>query len=265
MNNTFNINRFGLLLKRQWLDFGKIYLISFGVLVGILIFFYAITLNGEALKHISTNTLNFRYPLFLITGFIFISVIASSYFANLGQKSKAIAIILIPASTTEKFLVAIFYTLFITVATYLLCFYLVDLAFISSIRKTHSLTSSYTDYLGKKVVVDNIAYFSSTETVKGFYKFYYVPLLINSVFLLGSIFFQNFHYVKTSISVMALQALWVASTILIMQKITQNTVWVGSQYWQNDENVFFVMGLVGLFLTFAFWFISFIRLKEKEV
>jgi hypothetical protein len=23
MNNTFNINRFGLLLKRQWLDFGK--------------------------------------------------------------------------------------------------------------------------------------------------------------------------------------------------------------------------------------------------
>ncbi|WP_316844605.1 hypothetical protein [Pedobacter psychrodurus] len=264
MNNTFNINRFGLLLKRQWLDFGKIYLISFGVLIGILTLFYSISLTENSLKYISSNTLNFRYPLFLITGFLFVSIIANSYFMHLGQKPKAIINILIPASSVEKFLCAIFYTLIIGIPSYLLCFYLTDLVFVSSVRATHNLTTSYTDYQGKKVVIDNLAYFFSTKTVKDFYPFYYVPLLINGVFLLGSIFFQSFHYVKTAISLMAFGVLWVASTLFVMQKLTNNTVWVGNHYWQDEKNIFFLMSLIGILLTLAFWFISFIRLKEKE-
>lgn len=264
MNNTFNINRFGLLLKRQWLDFGKIYLISFGVLIGILALFYSISLTDESLKHLSSNSLNFRYPLFLITGFLFASIIANSYFMHLGQKPKAIINILIPASSTEKFLGAIFYTLIVAIPSYLLCFYVIDLAFISSVRATNTLTSSYIDYQGKKVVIDNLAYFFSTETVKDFYPFYYVPLLINGVFLLGSIFFKSFHYVRTAISVMAFGVLWVASIIFIMNRLNDNTVWVGGPYWQDDNHVFFVMSLMGIFLTLAFWLISFIRLKEKE-
>jgi hypothetical protein len=264
MNNTFNINRFGLLLKRQWLDFGKIYLISFGVLIGVLTLFYAINLTDDRLKYLTSGTLNFRYPLFLITGFLFTSIIANSYFMDLGQKPKTIINILVPASRIEKFLSAIFYTLIIAVPTYLLCFYLVDLAFVSSVRATHTLTSSYTDYQGKKVIIDNVAYFFSTKTVKEFYQFYYVPFLINAVFLLGSIFFQNFHYIKTAISVMAFVVLWVASIIFIMNKLTNNTVWVGGPYWQDDNHIFFVMSLMGIFLTLAFWLISFIRLKEKE-
>jgi len=264
MNNTFNINRFGLLLKRQWLDFGKIYLISFGVLIGVLVLFYNISLTDNNLKYLSSNTLNFRFPLFLITGFLFVSIIASSYFMHLGQKPKAIINILVPASNIEKFLCAIFYTLIIGIPSYLLCFYLIDLSFISSVRATHTLTGSYTDYQGKKVIIDYLTYFFSTGTVKDFYQFYYVPLLINSVFLLGSIFFQNFHYIKTAISIMVFGVLWVTSTIFILQKLTNNTVWVGNHYWQDESNIFFIMSLVGILLTLAFWFISFIRLKEKE-
>ena len=40
MNNTFNIQRLGLLLKRQWLEFGKIYLITVAVALGVIITFY---------------------------------------------------------------------------------------------------------------------------------------------------------------------------------------------------------------------------------
>ncbi|WP_426327109.1 hypothetical protein [Pedobacter sp. R-06] len=264
MNNTFNINRFGLLLKRQWLDFGKIYLISFGVLIGILALFYSISLTDNSLKNLSSNTLNFRYPLFLITGFLFASIIANSYFMHLGQNPKAVINILIPASSTEKFLSAIFYTVIIAIPSYLLCFYVIDLAFVSSVRTTHTLITSYNDYQGKKVVIDNLAYFFSTETVRDFYPFYYVPLLINGVFLLGSIFFKSFHYVKTAISLMAFGVLWVASTIFVMKELTNNTVWVGNHYWQDEKNIVFLMSLIGILLTLAFWFISFIRLKEKE-
>ncbi len=264
MNNTFNINRFGLLLKRQWLEFGKIYLISFGVLIGVLALFYSISLTDHNLQYLSSRTLSFRLPLFLITGFLFVSIVANSYFMHLGQKPKAIINILVPASNIEKFLCAIFYTLIIGIPSYLFCFYLIDLSFISSIRATHSLTESYTDYQGKKVVVDYLTYFFSTGNIKEAYQFYYVPLLINSVFLLGSIFFQNFHYIKTAITIMVFGVLWVTSTIFVMQKLTNNTVWVGSHYWQDERNIFFTMSLVCILLTLAFWFISFIRLKEKE-
>ena len=264
MNNTFNINRFGLLLKRQWLDFGKIYLISFGVLIGALTLFYAINLTEDNLKQFSSNTLNFRYPLFLITGFLFMSIISSGYFMHLGQKPKAIISILIPASGTEKFLTAIFYTVIISIPSYLLCFYLIDLAFVSSIRETHTLTSSYTNYQGKNVIIDNVAYFFATETVSEFYPFCYVPLLVNSVFLLGSIFFQNFHYVKTAISAMLFIVVWVTSIIYIMNKLTESTVWVGNQYLQSKGFSEILMAAVGIFLILVFWFISFLRLKEKE-
>lgn len=264
MNNTFNINRFGLLLKRQWLDFGKIYLISFGVLIGILALIYSISLTDDKLKHLSYDTLNFRYPLFLITGLLFVSIIANSYFMHLGQKPKAIINILIPASSIEKFSCSIFYTVIVAIPSYLLCFYLTDLIFVSSVRSTHTLVSSYNDYYGKKVVIDNLAYFFSTTTVKQFYQYYYVPFLINAVFLLGSIFFQSFHYIKTAISVMAFGIFWVTSTIFVLKKLTNNTVWVGSHYWQDEKNIFFLISLIGILLTLAFWFISFIRLKEKE-
>ncbi|RZL46113.1 MAG: hypothetical protein EOO93_26330, partial [Pedobacter sp.] len=50
MNNTFNINRFGLLLRRQWLDFGKIYLIILVVIIGVIIGFYA-WYTPSPLKH----------------------------------------------------------------------------------------------------------------------------------------------------------------------------------------------------------------------
>jgi hypothetical protein len=90
MNNTFNINRFGLLVKRQWLDFGKIYLISLIVIAGILTGFYIFNIP-TALRNNRINddgyfNMGFRIPLFLIMGFIFISVVSSSYFSCFGQK-----------------------------------------------------------------------------------------------------------------------------------------------------------------------------------
>ena len=87
MNNTFNIQRLGLLLKRQWLEFGKIYLITLAVALGVIITFYGFSTWSIIAEDrpFSPWALNFREPFFLIFGFLFITVIASSYFAHLGQ------------------------------------------------------------------------------------------------------------------------------------------------------------------------------------
>ena len=87
MNNTFSIQRFGLLLKRQWLEFGKIYLISLVVVLGVLLTFYGFQYYSIThFEHFenrsySRNPLIFRIPLFLVTGLIFITIMASTYFA----------------------------------------------------------------------------------------------------------------------------------------------------------------------------------------
>ncbi|RZL44582.1 MAG: hypothetical protein EOO93_27790, partial [Pedobacter sp.] len=134
MNNTFNINRFGLLLKRQWLDFGKVYLISLLVVVGALVGFYFYYIPSpfkeNNFDYDGNLDMRFRYPIYLILGFLFISIVASSYFSLLGQKSRAILELMTPASTFEKFLSGVFYTTLVSFASYIILFYLIDLSFV---------------------------------------------------------------------------------------------------------------------------------------
>lgn len=270
MNNTFNINRFGLLLKRQWLDFGKIYLISLVVLLGILVGFYSYSipspLKNNNFDYDGDLDMRFRYPLFLILGFVFISIVASSYFNILGQKSRAILELMTPASTFEKFLGGIFYTAILSLATYLILFYLVDLPFVKYINAHLSEFKMSGAKASLPKPVESIsAQIVNDENYRNYLlHFITVPFLITSIFLVGSIYFNRFHYIKTAISVMVFGVLWVTSTIFVMRRLTSNTVWVGNYYWQDESNILFIMSLMGILLTLAFWLISFIRLKEKE-
>jgi hypothetical protein len=59
---------FGL-IRRQWIGFGRIYLMSIGIIAGVIFGFYAVNL-GSNYDDIKKNTvyslLNFRAPLFCI-------------------------------------------------------------------------------------------------------------------------------------------------------------------------------------------------------
>jgi hypothetical protein len=260
MNNTFNPQRFGLLLKRQWLEFGKIYLVSLVVALGVIIAFYGFALWPyliQTLKEPFDFRLNFREPLFFIFGFIFISIIASNHFAHLGQKPKAIIDLLIPASTFEKFLTGIFFTSILTYVSFILLFYLTDLAFITKLK------GLYADDL------TNLEYFFPKNNPNVFLPLYIAPFFVTSLFLLGSIYFNKFHYIKTAISVMIFSGILSAilfktgaflfeGKILIqeenrnMNHMSQNTAeWLGL--------------LLLVVLTGIFWSITYVRLKEKEV
>ena len=180
MNNTFNIQRFGLLLKRQWLEFGKIYLISLAVVLGIFLTFYGynaylFSFYGQLADHYENSYLFFREPLFIVLGLLFVTVIASSYFAHLGQKPKAIIDLMIPASTFEKFLTGVFFTSILTSASFLLLFYLTDLAFVMNIKA--------------KMPAEQ--YFFVKNNPNAFKPIYLIPFFVSSVFLLGSIYFST--------------------------------------------------------------------------
>ena len=259
MNNTFNIQRFGLLLKRQWLEFGKIYLVTLGVALGVIITFYGFATYGFITGDgpFNERSLGFREPLFLIFGFLFITVVASSYFSNLGQKPKAIIDLMIPASTFEKFLTGLFFTAILSTLSYVVIFYLTDLAF----------TAKISDLVQDKNQVLPFFEKNSEESFKSL--FLIIPFFVTSVFLLGSIYFNKFHYIKTAISVMIF--LGVISSILFK---TGEWLFAGKiringgnrsldQITQSTAEMLGALAILAL--TLVIWSITYIRLKEKQV
>ena len=259
MNNTFNPQRFGLLLKRQWLEFGKIYLVSLLVALGVIIVFYGFALWKEltGADRFTDRDLNFREPLFLIFGFIFISISTSNYFAHLGQKPKAIIDLLIPASTFEKFLTGIFFTSILTYVSFILLFYLTDLAFIAKLK------GLYADDL------TNLEYFFPKNNPNVFLPLYIAPFFVTSLFLLGSIYFNKFHYIKTAISVMIFSGILSAILFKTGAFLFEGKIMIQEENRNMNHLSQSTAEWLGLLLlavlTLIFWSITYVRLKEKEV
>ncbi|MGY4386530.1 hypothetical protein ACVWYN_003585 [Pedobacter sp. UYP24] len=273
MNNTFNIQRFGLLLKRQWLEFGRIYLITLGVAFGVIATFYTIAI-WPSFKEVPSYDirLNFREPLFLIFGFLFISVIASNYFAHFGQKAKTVIDLLIPASTFEKFVAAIFFTAILAVASYVAIFYLTDLGFVTKLRTIYSsiaTSTSFDDSRGKFTVVkDNVDYFFNANRENLYPQLLVLPFFVTSVFLLGSIYFNKFHYIKTAISVMIFSGIWgyiVINTIEFLARGRHNKQDSVFSHGPDKDLALWLFALFISVLTMIFCVITYVRLKEKEV
>ncbi|MFA6277749.1 MAG: hypothetical protein WC622_13425 [Pedobacter sp.] len=276
MNNTFNIQRFGLLLKRQWLEFGKIYLITLAVALGVIVTFYSFSLWGyiTEVKPFHERSLQFREPLFLIFGFLFITVIASNYFAHLGQKPKAIIDLMIPASTFEKFLTGIIFTTILSTVSFIVIFYLTDLAFLAKLKSIYDVnttSSSYTDVDGNIVtnVTDNLAYFflKNDSGNDKFLPIYYAPFFVTSVFLLGSVYFNKFHYIKTAISVMVFSGIWTAIIIKSGKLLFDDRSPINqtTRNFSGRDSAEIWLTLLLVVLTLIFWSLTYVRLKEKEV
>lgn len=268
MNNTFNINRFGRLLKRQWLDFGKIYLISLLVIAGVLVASYSFNTNvPKRIQYLDAQNyfnMNFRIPVFLIVGMLFISIVASTYFAYLGQKSKAIMDLLIPASVFEKFLAGIFYTAFVSVFSYLVIFYVTDVGYTayinSEIDALKAASSTTLEVKGARTFLTEVA--PSQEV---FNYFFAMPFLLTSIYLLGSIYFNRFHYIKTTVSVMIFSGVAMYIINEIADLITHNMVMVNHSYRNDKSDMLIIFLLITILLTLVFWTIAYVRLKEKEV
>jgi len=269
MSNLFNSTRFFGLIRRQWIGFGRIYLMAIGIIAGVIFGFYAVNF-GPNYDDIEKNTvyslLNFRAPLFCILGLFFVTVISSSYFADLGKKTRAIFELMIPASQLEKFLVSLFYTVVVSIGSYLLVFYLIDLAFVSYLRSFGSVVVNEMQPSGETVSVDLWQYFFKVKYPDPAYYFYFLPILLNAIFLLGGIVYQNYQYVKTAISLVLYCVVWTCLFVYLMKTQTQDTVGtMDNNYWSDSNHIFALISAVGVLLTIVFWGVAFLRLKEKEI
>ena len=257
-SQQFNLSRFSLLLKLYWAEHGKSYLISLGLIVGIMASLMAAIVGTS-----QYNDLLFILHAVAMFGGVMLggSLFTSTAFAAYASADKGIAAIMLPASQIEKFVSILLPTLLFAVVVfavgYGLHYGLVDLA-------NDGLLST-----SKK-------YQPAPPFVMHFFAFSY--LLLQGAVFLGSLYFTKNAFIKTLGIVLLITSLAFVFNLFLAYQFTGQPrsvmafpflpwdVFLDQRY--QVQYPASVSNLIKMFLslvTVAFGYITYVRLKEKEI
>ena len=190
MNNTFYFNRFSLLVKRQWVENKKLFLMaSFGI-VGILVILNALIMRWQS----GTTSEIPRYIFFILSLFLTGSIFANYVFKDISDKNSSTSFLLVPASHFEKFMTGVLYAFVIFPIVFLSLHYVVDFGFVSignSIKDNLKVSGVknlqlYSFIFGSKDIKEELG------EIIGYW------LVIQAFILMGAAQFEGRSYIKTA-------------------------------------------------------------------
>jgi len=194
MNQFFNFHRSSLLVAKHWADNKKRYLLSVLAFIGLLIGWFTFTILidpsfpvGQGLQIVT-----YFFSLFTVGSFY-----ASQYFRELGSRSRGINFLLVPASGFEKVLCSLIYTVILFFIVFTAAFYLVDVLMVWIAQSLVSDIPYPADQRGVLNVFEAAKIHTSPKTIVNALWIYFT---IQSVFLLGSVYFEKYSFIKTIIS-----------------------------------------------------------------
>lgn len=172
MNQSFNLARFGRLLRKHTAEYFMSYALGAGVLLGgMLAVMGFLAYVGGGLSHDQQEIL---FTLFLLAaGTFFATTVLTEY----GTGSRAALALMLPASQLEKYLIAWVFSLPIFLAIFVADFYLVDWLMISLSREPDTVASVF-----------------HTEMMASLGGIF---LVVHGIALLGSISFRRQQFIKT--------------------------------------------------------------------
>ncbi len=260
MKQVFDIRRFIQLVKLDSTERGKNYILMAGLLTGLLL---ALLLPIVVVHSYNTVLLLFHaLALFMVVMFGG-SLFTSTVFSHYGRPDTGIAAIMVPASRLEKFLNALLITLL-----FIIPFTLFFIRF-------HYWS---VEYANNRLPADGTRYYPLPPDVMRY--FIYMHIMIQGAVFLGSIWFSKLSYIKTA-SVLFLLAVFSfginfafayfstgAPSKMVVFPFSGWQLWYnsGQQYsLTHTEPVKSFVYLFPLIFLASMWYISFIRLKEKEI
>ncbi|MBX2842392.1 MAG: hypothetical protein KTR26_11520 [Flammeovirgaceae bacterium] len=253
MDNILNIQRFGLLLNREFRINAKFIGIVTGALVGLLSFILFVTIanvygDGMSVFNFHTNI----YLGILIPGGILLTSIS---FSDLHNNLKRLNYLLLPSSTFEKFLSM----LLITTVGWVLGFTLVY-AILSEIA--NGIGSYYTE---GALVFESFNPFSELawDGIR-------VYISVQALFLAGAAYFKNYAFFKTLFALVVFGAFLALGGYLIFADLihSENHPSGPSEEFKDFTEYTLVPIVENIFdwaMAPVFWVIAFFSLKEKEV
>lgn len=261
---------------------GKRYLLSLLAIAGIMTGFYVfILLASRRPIPLDIQSLSYYFGLFF-AGCLF----GSMLFDDLNNAPKGISALLLPASHLEKLLCLLFYGVIVFFISFNLIYYLVDISMVSLSNFTgaawHKLSRD-ADLPFKAAAIENV--FSSRQEMQpipfpGRLNAYLFEafFVAQSAFILGSVYFKKFSFIKTVICLFALFFfLFLYYGTLLNRAIPEDTWYNSMSSWQTGQKnltryvllpgwadrLFYF--LAGYPFAFVFLTVAYFRLKEKEI
>lgn len=270
MNQTFNIHRFTLILRLEIAEKGRNYLLMSALMAfAILVMLTPVTMSREFSGF--REVLHY-FALFLIVLFGS-SLFTSNALAQYTAPATGISALMVPASTTEKFLSSLLFNLLFLVP--LLCFY----------WWLHFYTL---DMANAKIINQQSRYHPMTADIVYYTSFGYFG--IQACVFLGSIFFKKAAYIKTAVIAISIAfTVSIANTMLAIYFTDNPTkatalplsgwkLWYhnedGSTKWRFasiyyylplPDNVLLMAQLVTAVFIILLWTCAFYQLKEREI
>lgn len=258
MNDLLNPRRFWWLLKFEYNQKGKSLLFSAGLIVGLMLLLMLPILGSSTYRDILS--------LLHLLAFFVAVIMGGSLFTNLsfleyGSPLKGIAAVMIPASRTEKFLLALLINL-IFAATFILLYWKLHHWLIDLANQNLSPESRWYQYTPPHVTV-----FLS-----------YCYFLLQAVIFLGSIYFAKNSFVKTMGVFFVFGLVIYFFHFILVNSFSENAtnimtfpftswqIWKGKNYFIDlPQELEWVKWTILLSFILGLWYVAFVRLKEKEI
>jgi hypothetical protein len=259
MQASFSFTRLGLLIRKQWADHSRFYVLATAAIFGLMaLAFYTWSITND-------TDVAHTY-IFLVVGlFLGGSIFASMIFADLSQRTTGIYWLSVPATHAEKLICAILYSQVFFNAVVLVIFFLLRSVTLSVIHLSpHMFFRNSAARESFSLMVMNVAF--------GYFS-------LQSLFLLGSVYFQRFSFIKTVVSgvlVILLFFLFIryfVMPVLPVQVSVESLTRIQVQEEGGVWATYSLPGWVSSTLRYAsqyiwmpvFWAATYFRLKEKEL
>lgn len=283
MNDTFNIKRFGLLLKKDFQENFRKYLMRmltlYGILTIVLVWFSMLEYDSSryiANYEVSSSFYNnlITFTMFLMLGFGCIS--ASFLMEPMSNKIRRISYLTLPSSMFEKFLSRWLVSVVGFLLVFLVAFWLADATrvLICSIgypkADVQFIKFDYLVWNGELDSDDGREswkyLFNSGYTLTVAMSFYF---FMQSLFVLGATFWEKNTFIKTfstgfAIFVSYILFCWGVISVIFDKGMDGFGRASNNAFPQNTKAFcMFIMGF--LFFALVNWVIAFFRFKESEV
>lgn len=277
MNSVFDFKRWLLYVSKHWHENKRKYLLSLGAIGGLMILWYSFLMIVNPKNALEGNMQLATYFVGLfLTGCLYASLV----FSELSEGPKAMHYLLTPASLLEKLLGAMLYGILLFFVCYTIVFYAVDVIMVkvangvaqAVMEREHKPFNHPAEVMNVFVSPDR-----SDVNINFFLLLIYFG--IQSIFLLGSIYFEKYHFIKTLVSGLIVFLV----LIFFMHKVLGSFMPEGgfnkpfTDYliydYQNGQLSVQLpewFSMIMLFLTKyalapCLWVVAYFRLKEKEV
>lgn len=277
--NTFRISRLEMLLRQQYQEHKKAFILCITALTGVVFLFYAINITIDyqgALRETDAfrraqhlgdlRAMNFRTNLLSFSYLIFTCLLTGNYYFRLARPQNAIQELMLPVSAVERWLCGYLLGILLIITSFIVIVTLVDGLAVLAVKQL-------IPNIGKEDVQQLATYYApdkqeplllvETLSAKDFGAISFLGLLASSFFLLGSIYFTRTPYLLTAFSLMVLSIfVFSAANLVDILSITRG---IAIENARNNQIMSQVTTISFLVLFGSLWAATYYRIKEKQI